>query len=619
MKSFGLGLEGLGYYKVINDFVDVTVRTNIYSYGGWNINTSSRYLKRYRYNGGLNLSVQNTRILNTSGNVKEEFTTNRSFMIGWNHSRDPKAHPGTNFSASVNAGSTKFNRFVPNNANLNFQNQLSSSINYSKDWRGKYNLSVSANHNQNNASRVINLNLPTVNFSVLTFYPFQPKEQVGESKWYEKLGIGYTGNIQNQMSFYDSAFSIRRLLDTAQWGATHNIPITLSLPQLGPLQISPGVSFSERWTGQALSPYWDDNTKTVKTRIVRGFYAERETQVSLSTNTRIFGTYNFKKSSAVQAIRHEIRPNVSFSYKPDLNKGNYSRVQVDSAGTLFLPFSKITGNSVIGDRKFGGVSFGVDNTLEMKVRNKNDTTANATKKVRLIDGFGFSSAYNLVADSFALSPFSLYVRSTLLEKINITANAVLDPYQINDRGFRVNELMLSGNQPKLGRITNGSVAVSTSFRSKTKDGKEAKSQLPQDEFMTPEEQQRQLDYIRSNPAEYTDFNIPWNVSLSYSLSFSRQFAFGDYSRLRTETYSNLSVNGDFSLTPKWKMGGSTYYDFKSNDIQTLTMFISREMHCWQMSINLTPVGLYRSFSITISPKSGILRDLRINRSRFFYN
>ena len=108
-------------------------------------------MKRYRYSGGLNFIVQNTKILNRSGNVKDEFTTNSSFMIGWNHSRDPKAQPGTNFSASVNAGSTKFNRFVPNNTNLNFQNQLSSSINYSKDWRGKYNLSVSANHNQNNA------------------------------------------------------------------------------------------------------------------------------------------------------------------------------------------------------------------------------------------------------------------------------------------------------------------------------------------------------------------------------------------------------------------------------------------------------------------------------------
>ncbi len=136
--------------------------------------------------------------------------------------------------------------------------------------------------------------------------------------------------------------------------------------------------------------------------------------------------------------------------------------------------------------------------------------------------------------------------------------------------------------------------------------------------MTPDEQQRQLDVVRNNPAEYTDFNIPWTLQLSYSLSFTRQLAL-NFSKLETQTYSNLSLNGDFSLTPKWKIGGNTYYDFTTNKIQTLTAFVSRDMHCWQLSINLTPVGLYRSFNVTINPKSGILRDLRINRSRFFYN
>jgi hypothetical protein len=617
-EDFGLGLEGLGFYKVLNDYVDATVRSNLYSYGGWNLNLSSRYTKRYRYNGGLNLSIQNTKILNRNTLVKEEFTRNSSFMIGWNHSRYPKAHPGTNFSASVNAGSTKFNQYVPNNAALNFQNQLSSSINYSKDWRGKYNLAVSANHNQNNVSRLINLTLPTVSFSAVTVYPFQKKEQIGQGKWYEKLGIGYSGNLQNQVSFYDSAFNLRKLLDTAQWSATHNIPITLSLPQLGPFNISPGVSYNERWFGQATQAYYDTTTKSVKLKTTRGFYTERETQFSIAANTRIFGTYQFKKTGTIQAIRHEIRPFVSFNYKPDLNKANYSRIQVDSLGT-FLPFSNIIGSVSTGDRRFGGISFGIDNTLEMKTRNKKDTSEGATKKIRLIDGFGFSSAYNFLNDSFRLSPFSLSFRSTLFDKINITANGTLDPYKTDAFGRNIDKLAWTGSNPKIGRITNGSVAISTQFRSKTKDGKPAEEQqLPADEFMTADEQMRQLDFVRSNPGEYTDFNIPWSLSLSYSLSFTRQFLPPDY-KLRTETYSNVSVNGDFSLTPRWKMGGNTNYDFKTHKIQMLTMFITREMHCWQMSINLTPVGLYRSFNISISPKSGILRDLRINRSRFFYN
>lgn len=295
-EQFGLGLEGLGFYKVLSDNFDATVRSNIYSYGGWYLNLSSRYLKRYKYNGSLNLSVQNTKILNSGGFSKEEFTKSKTFMINWSHSRDIKARPGTSFSANVNAGSTKFNRFVSNNSLQNFQNSLSSSINYTKDWSGKYNLSVSANHSQNGNLGLVNLNLPTASFNVVTVYPFQRKEIAGTPKWYEKLGVGYTGNFQNQFAFYDSAFSIRRVLDTAQYGATHVIPITLSLPQMGAIQLAPNVSYEERWYGQKILRSWDTVRKRVDTSISRGLYASRQMQFGISASTRIFGIYQFGKT-----------------------------------------------------------------------------------------------------------------------------------------------------------------------------------------------------------------------------------------------------------------------------------------------------------------------------------
>ena len=618
-EQFGIGWEGLGYYKVLSDNFDVTVETDAYSYGGWHVNLASRYLKRYKYNGNLSLSIQNTKILNTSGSIKEEFTKSKTFMINWSHSRDTKARPGSSFSASVNAGSTRYNQYVANNPLLNFQNSLSSSINYTRDWNGKYNLSVSANHSQNGNLGLVNLNLPTASLNVATIYPFQKKESVGTPKWYEKLGLGYTGSFLNQVSFYDSAFSIRRLLDTAMYGATHVIPITLSLPQIGAIQLSPSVSYEERWYGQRVIQQW--NGKGVDTSISRGIYTARQMQFGMSASTRIFGTYNFGKDSKISAIRHEIRPSFSINYRPDIQKKYYYDLQTDTSG-IVRRVSQFEGGLIgaFSEGRFGGIGFGLDNTLEMKVRNRNDTAEEgATKKIRLIDGFGFSGSYNLIpaiTDSFPLSTIGIYARSTLFEKINITANATLDPYEMDERGVRHPKLLMKENALRLGRITNGSVAISTSFQSKSKDGKTDKERLPQDDYLTPDEQQRQIDYVRSNPAEYTDFNIPWTVSLSYSLSFSKGLA-SDYTML-TRTYSNLSVNGDFSLTPRWKIGGNTYYDFTTSKIQTLTMFISREMHCWQMSVNVTPVGLYRSFSISINPKSGILRDLKINRSRSFY-
>lgn len=623
-EQFGLGLEGLGYYKVLNDNFDVTLRTNIYSYGGYNIYLSPTYRKRYRYNGAMNLSFQNTRIL--SSTAKQEYTTSQTFNINWSHSVDSRARPGTSFSANVNAGSTKYNQYVANNPMLNFQNQLSSSITYQKNWDNKYNLTLSANHSQNNVSTLINMSLPTAAFTVNTFYPFQPKELAGTPKWYQKLGIGLNTNFANQISVLEKDFNVSKILDTMQWGAQHNIPIQLSLPPLGPIQIAPGISYSEKWYSRKIRKEYNPLTRKVDTTTAaNGFYQSRDISFSLGFNTAMYGKFQgFGKNSKLQAIRHVIRPSLSLSYKPDLAAKDWYDARVDSAGRKYR-FSYYEG-SIYGpfsEGVFGGIGFGIDNNIEAKVRSKKDTANGGIKKIRLIDGFGFNSSYNLVADSFKLAPFSLYARSTLFEKINITAGAVMDPYQVDSSGYRIDKYMWSGgNGFKPGRITSGSVSISTTFQSKPKDEAKAKAQADAEKDsglppLTVEEQQAQLAYARRNPNEFTDFNIPWSVNLSFSYNFSRQFR-TDYKGWETISNASINVNGDFNLTPRWKMGASSYYDFKTSSIQSLTLSLSREMHCWQMSINVTPVGLYRTFNITINPKSGLLRDLKINRTRFFY-
>lgn len=618
-EDFGLGLEGLGYYKVINDYLDFTTRANIYSYGGWNVNLNSKYIKRYAFTGGFNLTLQNTKSLNRFGGTGDEFNQSKSFMLNWSHSRDNRARPGTSFSANVNFGSSRFNRLLLNNPMQNFQNQLSSSISYSKDWRGKYNLSVNANHNQNNNLRLVNLQLPTLNFNVVTLYPFQSKEQIGAGKWYEKIGIGYSGNVQNQLSFYDTAFNFKRLLDTAQWGAVHNIPISMSLPALGPVTISPSISYEERWYGQRFIRSWNSANKKVDTVKYRGLFTARQMSFGISAATRIFGTYTFGKNSNIKGIRHEMRPTVSVNYQPDMAAAYHYSTQIDTTGRR-IRFSQYEGG-VIGsfsEGRFGGIGFGIDNLLEMKVRDKSDSTAK-DKKIKLIEGFGISSSYNMLADSFKLGTFNLYARSTLFEKVNINASATLDPYDVDKMGYRLKTYAFDPKAFKFGRITSGSIAISTSFSSKSKDGKTEKDRaIPIDPFLTPDEQQRQLQFAKSNPAEFTDFNIPWTLSFSYSLSFNRQLK-PDYSGFETRTFSSLNFNGDFSLSEKWKVGGTGYYDVSMGGLQQFSMFISREMHCWQMSINVMPVGIFRSFNITVNPKSGILRDLKINRSRVFSN
>lgn len=624
-EQYGLGLEGMGYYKVLSEYWDVQVRTNIYSYGGWAANINPTYRKRYRYSGAFTLSMQSTK-QNFKGDP--DFSKNKTYAVSWSHSVDSRARPGTVFSANLNASSTKYNRYVSNDPRLNFQNQQGSSIAYSKSWAGKpYNLTVSANHNQNNLTHIMNISLPDVGFSVSTLYPFEKKESAGTAKWFEKLGVGYSGNFRNQVSFYDTAVKFRDLLDTLQWGAQHSFPITVALPPIlgGAVIVSPGISYSQVWIAQKFRRSWNAVNKKVDTTITKGFFVDHQASFSLNFNTAIFGVYQFKKSRIV-AIRHVIRPTLSMNYKPDLSKNHFYKTQLDTTGYVNpFPFSEFDGALYQGfsNGRTGGLSFQLDNNLEMKWRSKKDTGENAIKKIKLIDGYGFSGAYNFLADSMKLSHFNLYLRTTLFEKISINAVADFDPYQADKRGYDSSKYAWQGGKFKPGRLTSGGISVSANFKSKAKDPKkeaERKKQVQQ-RLNDPNliaDQQRLMDYMQQNPAEFVDFNIPWQVSFGYSLAFYNKQK-SDYSGFKLDFASNLNFNGSFNLSPKWNFSATGYYDFHTRKLQTFSMAISREMHCWQMSINITPVGLYRYFSFSISPKASVLQDLKVNRTRSFPN
>ncbi len=615
-EQLGLALEGLGYYKVLSDRWDVVLRGTLYSYGGWTANLSPRYYKRYKYQGNLALDIQHLRDLDKSGS--------RSFNIRWAHSSDMKARPGVSFNASVNAGSSGFNSSVPNSPQRNFQNILSSSITYSKIWKDKpFNLNISANHNQNTNLKQFNINLPGITFNVNTLYPFRRKEVIGEYKWYENLGIALNTDVRALSTFYDTSGSFfKEFTKNYQWGASHVVPLSLSLPQVGNFQLSPGVSYTEKWYQEKFIRSWDPVNRKLDTTISKGFYTARQMSFSMSVATRIFGLFTFGKRSPVKAIRHEIRPQVSASYSPDMNRRFWYRTQVDTFGTV-LPFS-VYERGIFGAfsaGKFGGLNFLLDNNLQMKVRNRKDTSAGAVKKVTLLDGFSIATSYNFLKDSFKLEPFVINVRTNLFDKISISANALVVPYLTNSRGEFIDKLVWS-KKVSLGKMTSGSISVQSQFRGGDKNEKlpnttPVLNQVNPITGMPLDEYQQEAAYIRNNPGEFANFNIPWSISFSYSLSYAR-VPNGLNTGYTSSVSQNVTWAGTLNLTPKWQIGINGSYNITLKELGLISMYLTREMHCWQMAINISPVGKYRSFNISISPKSGLLRDLRINRTRYFY-
>jgi LPS-assembly protein len=611
-EELGLSLDGLGYYKVISDMWDVVLRGTIYSYGGWTGNLSPRYYKRYHYQGSFTVDLQRLRDLDGNGA--------RNFNLRWNHNSDTKARPGVSFTASVNAGSSGFNSAVPNSPQRNFQNQLNSSITYSKIWKNKpYNINVSANHNQNTNSKLININLPDIGFNVNTLYPLRRKEVLGEYKWYENLGIALNTNIRSMSSFYDTLGKFfNEFGKNYKWGANHNVPITLSLPTVGNLQIAPNVSYVERWYQEKFTRSWNSTAKKVDTTINNGFFGAREMNFGIGVSTRIFGMYTFKKNSNVQAIRHEIRPSISANYKPDMNRKNWYTTQIDTFGNTGRYSEYERGVfGAFGEGKFGGISFGIDNNLQMKVRNKKDTSAGAVKKITLIDGLSINSGYNFLMDSFRLSPFNFNARTNLFEKISISAGAVFVPYKTNYKGDFIDKLAF-------GKLTSGNIAVQGQFKGGDKNERLPVTNAQQNSQLNPltgslmNDYQQEAAYISNNPAEFANFNIPWSISLQYALNYNR-IPNGFGTGYTGSVAQNINWAGTLNLTPKWQIGLNGSYNITQKELGLISMYLTREMHCWQIAINISPVGRYRFFNISISPKSGLLRDLKVNRTRYFYD
>lgn len=632
--QYGLALENIGYYKVISDNWDITARGTFYSYGGWTLSLSPRYYRRYRYTGNFNIDIQRLKI---GFKGDPDYSLNKSFKVRWTHSMDSKARPGVTFSASVDAGSTSFDRSTPNNPLRNFNNILTSSINYAKVWKDKpYNISLQANHTQNSNTKLVSITLPSANFNLNTIYPLRRKEAAGSYKWYENLGIALNTVLLNQTNFYDNSDEdttnsyaidkrpiITQIRNNMIWGIRHSVPITVALPSLGVVQVSPGISYNETWYQRKADYTWNRAAKKVDTVLTKGFYTAREMSFSLSAATRLFGMFAFGKDSKIKAIRHEVRPTFSISYKPDINGKYFRSVQTDTL-LNFRQYNIYEGNinGAYSAGEFGGIGFGIDNNIQMKVRDRKDTSEKADKKITLIDGLAINGSYNFLIDSFQLSSLNLSGRSNLFNKINITFSGSLDPYQY-DSTRRINRLVWKDKIFTLGRLSYANVSLSTSFRGGDENKQSQKKQALNNAVnpytgMPLTDEQQEAAYISNNPADYTDFSIPWSVQLSMSFRYNNVFSAAKKGFVST-TSADMNAGGSMALTPKWQLTLNGTYNFTTKEVGMVTMTIAREMHCWQMSISITPVGRYKFFSVIISPKSALLRDIKVNRTRYFYD
>jgi len=634
--SRGFYLRDLGLYFVIGEYFDIAVTGDIYTLGSWAVDVNSRYKVNYKCNGGFSLTYSNDQV---GERGSSDFFQTRNFGVRWNHSQDAKARPGTSFTASVNFSSPSNNRYNSTSVQEALQNQISSSISYSKNWNGKINLSINALHNQNSRDSSYSFTLPNVTFSVSRFYPFKQKNRVGKEKWYEKFSLGYNTSLQNRINFKASEFNKPGFWDKFQNGMSHSFQIGLpNFTLLKYINITPGVSYGMNWFFRDTKKEYNPDTgkvEDIKGKAFGTFGATHNYSGSIAMSTRLYGLFNFGKHRKLQAIRHVVSPSLSASFSPDKAKyfnGYRTLTYTDRNGEVKTQEYNIYAgqlNSVPGKGRSATLSFSLGNNFEAKVRDLKDTTGTGSKKIKLIDNLNLSTGYNFLADSLNMNNIGISLSTSVFGKVGISANANFDPYAIlvdknNSSGRRINRFAIQEGQG-LARLTNTTVSLSYSLSGEGKingnDGTQQAGGNPADHYTRIYYHPITGEYIPGGWLYYTNPNVPWSVNFNYSFNFRKGYQFSNGQVMEKNTFTQtLGLSGNVKLTPRLSMQVSTNFDLMALRMSATQFSATYDLHCFNINVSWIPNGQWESWSFRIQANAAALADLlRFKKSSSYWD
>lgn len=619
----GFSLQNGGYYFALSDNYDLTVLGDYYTNGSYAMRFESAYAKRYKYRGNINIRFEN---LISSERGYPDYSKQNIYNIQWSHSKDTKASPNSSFSASVNMGSSKYFKQSINQANIgsNLNNTLSSSVSYSKTFNTlpQIRTSLTATHSQNTQTQVINMTLPTLEASVDRIYPFVGKNGVKKG-FIKNINFQYNLSGKNSIVTTDSLFFKPQMFDNAKIGAKHSIPISTNFKLFKYFSASTTANYQEVWQTSTINKTYDTEQSKVVEKAVNGFDAYRTYSFSSSLGTTIYGTFNFGEDKKIKAIRHVMRPSVSYGYTPSFEK-YYDTYASDASGTIIKEYSRFEGGifGAPGNSNSNIVGFDLSNTFEAKVTDK-DSTKTEPKKIMLLNNLNFSTSYNFNADgitSFAWQPLRVSGGTQLLDnKMNVNFGATLNPYAIDNSGKQMNIFNID-NGGSLFRMTSANMTLNYSISNKEKSKKEDNSQNTrnggrEDDLFgrsndLNDQRKSQFDGSEEKDNEITEFfnaKLPWDMTLAYSLTY------GNAMRENKIIGNSIMISANMDITPKWKGGISTGYDFVQKGVTFTQLRFERDLLSWRMDFNWTPIGPYSNWNFFIGIKSGVLSDIKWNK------
>lgn len=645
-QARGFYLKDIGYYFALSDKWDLKLLGEIYTRGSWGFSAASNYRKRYRYNGSFLFSYQDTK---TGDKGLPDYARQESFKIQWSHRQDSKANPYSSLAASVNFATSSYER---NNLNslYNPQTLTQSTRTSSVSWSTTFSsigltLSATANLSQNMRDSTLAVTLPDLNISVSRFYPFKRKHAVGNERWYEKISMSYTGQIGNSINTKEDKFFKSNLIKEWRNGWNHEIPISGNFTLFNYLNVSPSFRFTDRMQSAKVERSWDTAKQVEVADTTYGFHNIYNWNFSMGMSTKLYGFWTPSRKifgDKIQAIRHVLTPQVTFSYAPDFGASRYgywkTYQKTDADGNVSLveysPYS--TGMfSVPGRGKTGSISFSLGNNLEMKVKSDKDSTG--VKRISLIDDLAINMSYNMAAKTRPWSDLGMNIRLKWWKNYTFNMNAVFATYayELDDQGRPYVGTHTEWGKGRFGRFQGMSQNISYTLtpeklsklfggggsRDDDKrragngddEGVDTDIESNVDEVMERGKHNARKEKSKASTDEdgYMAFSMPWSLTFGYGVTMreSNDINKFNYKKMRYpyKFSQTLNVSGNIRISDGWNISFSSGYDFESHEISMTTASLQRDLHCFNMSCEVV-LAPYTSYNFTFRCNAATLTD-----------
>lgn len=645
-QARGFYLKDIGYYFALSDKWDLKLLGEIYTRGSWGFSAASNYRKRYRYNGSFLFSYQDTK---TGDKGLPDYARQESFKIQWSHRQDSKANPYSSLAASVNFATSSYER---NNLNslYNPQTLTQSTRTSSVSWSTTFSsigltLSATANLSQNMRDSTLSVTLPDLNIAVSRFYPFKRKHAVGNERWYEKISMSYTGQIGNSINTKEDKFFKSNLIKEWRNGWNHEIPISGNFTLFNYLNVSPSFRFTDRMQSAKVERSWDTAKQVEVADTTYGFHNIYNWNFSMGMSTKLYGFWTPNRKifgDKIQAIRHVLTPQVTFSYAPDFGASRYgywkTYQKTDADGNVSLveysPYS--TGMfSVPGRGKTGSISFSLGNNLEMKVKSDKDSTG--VKRISLIDDLAINMSYNMAAKTRPWSDLGMNIRLKWWKNYTFNMNAVFATYayELDDQGRPYVGTHTEWGKGRFGRFQGMSQNISYtltpeklsklfgggSSREDDKrhagngddEGVDTDIESNVDEVMERGKHNARKEKSKASTDEdgYMAFSMPWSLTFGYGVTMreSNDINKFNYKKMRYpyKFSQTLNVSGNIRISDGWNISFSSGYDFESHEISMTTASLQRDLHCFNMSCEVV-LAPYTSYNFTFRCNAATLTD-----------